>query len=76
MRGAESDNTDRVLADELRANQLPQDMCLEVIAILGERGSGHGTAVLEDLASRRFAMRARTRAQRRAARVALRGGTA
>jgi hypothetical protein len=74
VRGATDDEADRALADELRADRLPADMSIEVISILSERGSASGALVLEELASRRFAVRAHARAKRRAAREALKGG--
>jgi hypothetical protein len=73
VRGATDDEADRALADELRADRLPADMSIEVISILSERGSASGAMVLEELASRRFAVRAHARAKRRAAREALKG---
>ena len=73
VRGATGDDADRMLADELRVGRLPPDMSIELIVILGERKSADGSSVLEELASRRFAMRAHARAKRRAARQALKG---
>lgn len=73
VRGVTDDEADRALADELRADRLPTDVSIEVISILGERRSSTGSLVLEELASRRFAVRGQTRAKRRAAREALKG---
>ena len=73
VRGTGTEDADRALADELRADRLPADVSIEVIAILGERRSASATLLLEELASRRFAIRAHTRAKRRAAQEALKG---
>jgi len=71
LRGRSFTDLDAALADELRGDKLPLDSAVAVVAILGERHKPAGTAVLGELAGRRFAFRSRARTVRTAARLAL-----
>lgn len=76
LRGTDHPRLDQLLAERLAGDALPLDAALSVVEILAFRRGAEGMAILRRLARRRFVVRGRLRALRRAARAALREAAA
>jgi HEAT repeats len=71
LRSNEATDLDQMLIDELAKERLRPEVAVQVIKILGSRGTAMGRAALESLASKRFSFSSQTRSFRDAARESL-----
>jgi HEAT repeats len=71
LRSNEATDLDQMLIDELAKERLRPEVAVQVIKILGSRGTAMGRAALESLASKRFSFSSQARSFRDAARESL-----